>query len=125
MSNEHIEGLKARLAKLDEEREAILNLLKVWGENPPLDSDPRSRKKSSIQSFTTSGRIVDATIELIHRLSRPAKNSEIMEYVKEKQLPLGKTDKPDRMLAAILANEGKKKDGRLKSVARGYWEIKQ
>jgi hypothetical protein len=72
-----------------------------------------------------SGRIIDATIDLIHKLGRQAKNSEIMEYVKERQLPLGNTDKPERMLAAILANEAKKKDGRIKSVARGFWEIRQ
>ncbi|MGA2624796.1 MAG: hypothetical protein ABSF91_13130 [Bacteroidota bacterium] len=72
-----------------------------------------------------SGRIIDATVELIHKLGRPVKNSEILEYVKEKQLTLGNADKPDRMLSAILANETKKKDARIKSAARGYWEIKQ
>lgn len=123
MSNEHVEGLKARLAVLDQEREAILNLLKIWGENPPTGSPSFVVRKGSTQSFTTSGRIIDATIDLIHKLGRQAKNSEIMEYVKERQLTLGNTDNPDRMLAAILANEAKKKDGRIKSAARGFWDM--
>jgi len=48
-----------------------------------------------------------------------------MEYVKEKQLPLGNTDNPRGMLSAILTNEVKKRDSRLKKAARGYYEIKQ
>ncbi|MFI5253495.1 MAG: hypothetical protein ACHQQQ_13805 [Bacteroidota bacterium] len=126
MNNEQVEALKARLTKLEEERTAILRLLEVWGENPPIDvAVPVSRTVRVNQSFTVSGRIIDAAVELVHKLGRPVKNSEIMEYAKEKQLTLGNTDNPDRMLAAILGNEIKKKDARLKKAARGYYEIKQ
>jgi len=125
MDNSYIEGLKARLVKLDEERSAILTLLEVWGESPPLNDSTVKKIYKATQSFSVSGRIIDATVELIHKLGRPVKNADIMEFVKEKQLTLGNTATPDRMLSAILSNEAKKKDGRIKSAARGYWEIKQ
>jgi hypothetical protein len=125
MNKDQIEGLKSRLASLEKERVAIIQLLEVWGENPPAEMSDGNRLTKIPPSFTTGGRIVDATVELIHKLGRPAKSSEIMEYIKEKQLPLGNTENPTQMLAAILANETKKKDARLKKAARGYFEIKQ
>ena len=127
MDKAYIEGLKARLTQLEDEREAILKLLEVWGENPPMRGGNVASQfsKPTAQSFSVSGRIIDATVELIHKLGKPVKNSDIMEHVKEKQLPLGNADNPERMLAAILSNESKKKDGRIKNAARGYWEIKE
>ncbi len=127
MNKEQIEGLKARLSKLEAERTAIMNLLEVWGESPPIDdgTSVSHRTSKSATSFTTGGRIVDATVELIHKLGRPAKNAEIMEYIREKQLPLGNTATPDRMLAAILNNESKKSGARIRNAARGYWDVRQ
>lgn len=123
MNKEYIAGLQKRLAQLDQEREAILKLLEVWGD--PDASTSLSLPKATAQSFSVGGRIVDAVAELIHKTGRPVKNSEILEYLKEKQLPLGNSKNPERMLAAILSNETKKKDARLKKAARGYYEIRQ
>lgn len=119
-----IKWIKSRLAQLDKERTALLNLLEVYGDSEGSSiSLPPSRKESG--SFSISGRIVDAVIELIHKMGRPVKNSEIYEYLKEKQLPIGNTASPERMLSAILSNETKKKEARLKKAARGYYEIRQ
>jgi hypothetical protein len=121
-SHNGLEWVKARLEQLERERVALLSLLEVYGSSPtdmPVTAGVHKR------SFSTGGRVVDAVIELIHRNGRPVKNSEIMEYLKEKDVPLGNTDNPERMLSAILSNECKKKEGRLKKAARGYYEIRQ
>ncbi len=117
-----VQWIKARLAALEKERTALLNLLEVYGESGDI---PSAQVKKQPVSFTLQGRIVDAVIELRHKMGRPVKNSEIYEYLKEKQLPLGDTANPERMLSAILFNETKKKGARLKKAARGYYEIKQ
>jgi hypothetical protein len=117
-----VEWIKARLAQLDKERAALLNLLEVYSDGGvEIPIVPGTRKRS----FSTGGRVVDAVIDLIHRNGRPVKNSEIMEHLKEKSVPLGNTENPERMLSAILSNECRKKDGRLKKAARGYYEIRQ
>jgi hypothetical protein len=120
MNKDYVEGLKNRLLQLDEERSAILKLLEVWGDKDYSPSIPKTS-----QSFSIGGRIVDAVIELIHKTGRPVRNSEIMDFIKEKQLPLGNTENPERMLSAILSNEIRKRDSRLKKAARGYYEIRQ
>ena len=125
MDRERIAGLKQRLAELEQERQAILQLLQIWDEGGEWSRQGTVPVSSQSKSYSVSGRIVDATIELIHRVGRPVANSEIFEYVKEKQLPFGNTNNPNRMLAAILANETKKRNAKLKKAARGYFEIKQ
>lgn len=118
-----VEWIKTRLAQLDKERTALMNLLEVYsGEALDISVIPGTPRK---RSFTTGGRVVDATIELIHRNGKPVKNAEIMEYIKEKDVPLGNTENRDQMLSAILSNECKKPNGRLKKAARGYYEIRQ
>lgn len=125
MDKQYIVGLKRRLADIDEERAAIVKLLRLW-EGEKTEQDVQSLGAVvSPQSFSVSGRIVDAVVELIHKTGRPVKNSEIFDYINEKQLPFGNTDNPERMLSAILSNETKKRDARLKKAARGYYEIKQ
>jgi hypothetical protein len=118
-----VEWIKSRLAQLDKERDALINLLEVYGGETTDISV--SSSKSQKRSFSTGGRIVDTVVELIHKSGRPVKNSEIMDYVKEKGVPFGNTNNPERMLSAILSNETKKKDARLKKAARGYYEIRQ
>ena len=125
MTKEYVEMLQERLAKIEEEKSTILKLLDIWGEKRGALSLPFKDEIKSSQSFSISGRIIDAVVELIHKTGRPVKNSEIMEYMKEKQLPIGNAENPERMLAAILYNETKKKDARLKKAARGYFEIRQ
>ena len=118
----NVQWIKARLASLEKERVALLNLLEVYGEGGSIDLPITSEGKTS---YSLSGRIVDAVIELVHKMGRPVKNSEIYEYLKEKGLPLGNTDNPERMLSAILSNETKKKGARLRKAARGYYDIRQ
>lgn len=116
-----VEWVKARLAHLDKERNALLSLLEVYGEKGigVTGITPQTR------SFSTGGRVIDAVVELIHKNGKPVKNAEVMEYLKEKDVPLGKSANPDRMLSAILSNECKKKDGRIRQAARGYYDLKQ
>ena len=121
----NIASLKERLAKIEEERGAILKLLEIWGEVSPvigLSGSPETKKP--LQSNTISGRVVDATIELIHSLGRQATNKEILEYVEKRGLSLGETADKQRNLSAILSNDVKKPNGRLKSVARGVYDIR-
>jgi len=124
-NNLSIDGLKERLTQLDEERAAILKLLELWGQVSPLINAPKSAPNNSgKQSNTISGRIVDAAIELIHSLGKQATNKEILEFVTKKGLSLGKTTDQTRNLSAILSNEANKPNGKLKSVARGVYDIK-
>jgi len=118
-----VEWIKTRLAQLDKERNALLNLLEVYtGGSVDIPLSARTPQK---RSFSTGGRVVDAVVELVHKNGKPVKNSEIMEFLKERDVPLGNTENPERMLSAILSNETRKKDARLKKAARGYYEIRQ
>ena len=118
-----IQWIKTRLANLEKERVALLNLLEIYGEGGSIDLPIVPEGKPS--SFSLSGRIVDAVIELVHKKGRPAKNSEIYEFLQKKGVPLGNADNPERMLSAILSNETKKKGARLRKAARGYFDIRQ
>jgi hypothetical protein len=126
MKKEEVEKWKQELTELDKKRTAIIQLLEAYGSEVE-DSKPTHTTSNPKPSFSISGRVVDAAIELIHKLGRPVKNSEIMEFVKEKQLTLGDATDEGRTLAAILSQETRKKKNaaRLKKAARGYYEINQ
>lgn len=88
-----IQWIKTRLANLEKERVALLNLLEIYGEGGSIDLPIVPEGKPS--SFSLSGRIVDAVIELVHKKGRPAKNSEIYEFLQKKGVPLGNADNPE------------------------------
>jgi len=119
-----IEVLKARLQKLDKEREAILNLLAVWGESPEVSESSTSVVQPTNKSYTIRGRIVDAVIELIHTKHKAVTNDEIAQYVEQKGLTLGNTSDKVKALGVILSQECEKKSARIKRVARGTYDIK-
>ncbi len=118
-----VEWVKARLAQLDKERNALLSLLEVYsgvsGDVAVALIPPKQR------SFSTGGRVIDAVVELIHKNGKPVKNAEVMAFLTEQDIPVGNTDNPERMLSAILSNECNKKDGRIRKAARGYYDLRQ
>lgn len=125
-----VETLKARLMELDKERELLLQLIEIRsggglgvGESKPevVFQSPVSQQK---RSNTIRGRVVDATIELIHKLGRNVSNEEVLNFVEEKKISLGNTADKVRTIGAILSQECDKKSARIKRVTRGVYDIK-
>jgi hypothetical protein len=120
----NIEFLEARLKQLDEERETIQKLITIWKGRPPRPISPIVSGKSNSSSSSIRGRVVDAVIDLIHKVGRQVSNEEILVCVKEKGLSLGDTTNEQASLAAILSQEITKKSARLKRIARGMYDLK-
>ncbi|MGA9117614.1 MAG: hypothetical protein WB626_12645 [Bacteroidota bacterium] len=121
------EVLEARLTEIERERELLLQLIAIrkgesGGETGALAvsvSPPRPG------SNTIRGRVVDATIELIHRMGRHVTNEEVLKFaVEEKGISLGDNKDKARALGAILSQECDKKSARLKRAARGVYDLK-
>jgi hypothetical protein len=121
--NTNPEFLKERLKQIDEEREAILKLLSIWS-GELQKAGVRAVPKITSDSYSIRGRVVDATIELIHKLGKQVGNQEILINLDERGISLGDTKNKQANLNAILSAETKKKSGRLKKVARGVYDIK-
>jgi|GEM_PF-2537545 len=121
-----LESLKARLAAIEKERDAILAVIAVYAEQPLEDSNAYTPVTVRLQpiSFSVRGRVVDGIIELIHRVGRQVTNKEILDHLEEKGISLGDTKNKQAMLAAMLSQEVIKKSARLKKVARGVFDIK-
>ena len=122
-----LEDLKARLETLKQEQEALERLIAVY-EGQPVQSPSESRfppLHHSVKSFSVSGRIVDAVIELIHKTGRQVGNKEILEYIEERGISLGDTQNKQATLAAVLSQEVAKKSARLRKVARGVFDVRQ
>lgn len=118
---DQIEALEARLTQLDEERETIQKLIAIWKGQSSL---PKLPPKITASSYSIQGRVVDAIIELIHKLGKQVGNQEILSHLEERGISLGDTKNKDASLAALLSQEVKKKSARLKKVARGVYDIK-
>lgn len=89
------------------------------GQPIPVDS-----QRITATSYSIRGRVVDATIDLIHSSGKQVGNKEILEYLAKRGISLGDTKNKQSMLNAILSQEVKKKSARLKKVARGVYDIK-
>jgi hypothetical protein len=121
----HIDVLEARLNELNEERDALLRLISIWKGQPTSNIGATLvQPKNNNPSNSIRGRVVDATIELIHKLGRQVSNEEILVLVKDKGLSLGDTKNEQTTIAAILSQEIAKKSARLKRIARGMYDIK-
>ena len=121
LEQNRLESLEARLKELDEERDAIEKLIAIWRGQPA-----HSKLSSTITatSYSVRGRVVDAIIELIHKMGKQVGNKEILEHLAERGISLGDTKNKEASLAAILSQEVKKKSARLRKVARGVYDIK-
>ena len=122
-----LESLKVRLEAINKERDALLTLIAVYEGQPIQEHDERLQHivNSSPTSFTVRGRVVDAIIELIHKVGRQVTSKEVLEHLEEGGVSLGNTKNKQAMLAAMLSQEVVKKSARLRKVARGVFDIKQ
>jgi hypothetical protein len=57
-------------------------------------------------------------------MGRSVTNEEVLEFVKEKNIDMGKTVDKVRAIGAILSQECEKKSAKLKRVARGVYDVK-
>jgi hypothetical protein len=122
MENNSLEVLEKRLQEIEEEKEAILKLISIWKGQPVQTT---ATPKITATSYSITGRVVDATVELIHKLGKQVGNQEILDYVNEKGISLGNAKNKKAMLSALLSQEIRKKSGaRLRSVARGVYDLK-
>lgn len=120
-----LESMEARLAELEKERDLLTQLIALHKGQPTTESRTVSFSSPvGSQSNTIRGRVVDATIELIHKYGRNVSNEEVLKFVKEKKISLGNTEDESRAVGAILSQECEKKSARLKRVARGVYDIK-
>lgn len=133
MDSKDIENLKEMLAKVDAEmsslskrREMLASLLNDFGENVPAADRLISSAKSlqSKTSNTVGGRVIDAVVELIHSMGRQVSKTEIFDYCEQKRLSLGNTDNKSGNLGAILSNEAKKPNARIKRVEQGKYDVR-
>lgn len=114
-----IDGLKTRLRELEEERKTILKLLSLWnGQAPNQIPIPMLPK---VASTSARGKVIDATLELINKHGRAVSNEEILEYVEQKGIDVGKTDNKGRTIGSMLSQECKKTSARLRRVERGLY----
>jgi hypothetical protein len=118
-----IESLEVRLSELEREKELIIQLIAIQKGEPLKDGRIASYAPRG-GSNTIRGRVVDATIELIHKTDRHVTNEQVLGFVEEKKISLGNTADKVRAVGAILSQECDKKSARLKRVARGVYEIK-
>ena len=120
-----LESLEARLADLDKERELLIQLIALHRGQPPTESRTVSFSSPvASKSNTIRGQVVDATIELVHKIGRHVTNEEVLQFAEEKKIGLGNTTDKVRAIGAILSQECEKKSARLKRVARGVYDIK-
>ncbi len=126
---ETVEVLKEFLKDLDARREALIKTIEMLEGDIkdftlPLTGTPVKVTKVSSSPYSIQGRVVNATIELIHKLGRQATNTEILNNLKEKNISLGEGKDKGAALASILFQEVSKKNGRLRKVARGVYDLK-
>lgn len=122
-----LETLEAQLKQLDFERDLLLKYIAFRKEqlNGQQHENAHSHTPVETTSYSVRGRVVDATIELIHKLRRQVTNSEILNHLAENNISLGNAKNKQTVLAAMLSQELKKKNPRLKKVARGTFDIKR
>ena len=148
------EWLKNRLQQLDKERDALLTLVAIYKEKPeavpaltppgrPVRKRRRRRKSVRVQAPapkiviavekkvrkrkgkpSITSNVMDAVAELVKKNGKPVGTKQIFEYLETKKVRLGKTKNKKAFLGVLLAQELKKKDGRLKKVDRGVYTIK-
>jgi hypothetical protein len=119
-----LESIQSRLEEIEKERELLLQLIALHTGEPPKTGKSVSFSSPGLKSNTIRGRVVDATIELIHKIDRHDTNEEVLQFVEEKKISLGKTEDKAHAIGAILSQECEKKSARLKRVARGVYDIK-
>lgn len=124
MDTSYIDNLKKRLEIIDKEREMILSLISFYEGNPSENNLSQNNFKVTSTSHSVRGRVVDFTIELIHKNGRQVTNREILEYLEKKGVSLGNTKNKQTSLAAILSAEIKKKSARLRKITRGVFDLK-
>jgi hypothetical protein len=118
-----LEALEARLQQIDAERSLLLQMIALRkGEPSTGNSLPVSISKSG--SASVRGRVIDAVIELIHKVGRQVTNKEILAFIEEKQLSLGNVKNRTTGLGAILSQECAKSSARIRQVARGVYDVK-
>lgn len=125
MSNISIEDLRERLEALERERELLTSLIAIYEGQPVENNSNKAQYKPTPTSFSIAGRVVDYVIELIHIKGRQVNSKEALEYLEEKGVSLGDTKNKPASLAAILSAEIKKRNGRLRKVTRGVFDIKK
>jgi len=119
-----LESIQARLEEIEKERELLLQLIALHKGEPSKVAKSVSFSSPGLRSNTIRGRVVDATIELIHKIDRHVTNEEVLQFVEEKKISLGNTGDKAHAIGAILSQECEKKSARLKRVARGVYDIK-
>lgn len=120
----HKEELEKEIERLQDELNLTEEMI-AGREGRPTEINEASLPKITAKSYSVTGRVVDATIELIHKVKKQVGNKEILDYLEEKGVSLGDTKNKQAMLAAILSQEVRKKSARLKKVTRGVYDIKQ
>lgn len=118
-----LQQLEAELKQLDAQRELVLRYIALKKGGSVKSSSHVSSHNSG--SSSVRGRVIDAVLELVEKNGRQVTNKEIMSYViEDKQLSLGNVKNKEAGLGAILSQEAKKKNGRVKQVSRGFWDKK-
>ncbi len=125
-----LEMLESHKKDLQKEADRIQGELKLIDEMIAMRKGQPTKAgsfapKITASSYSVRGRVVDATIDLIHSLGKQVGNKEILENLNERGISLGDTKNKQAMLAAILSQEIRKKSARLRKVARGVYDIKQ
>jgi hypothetical protein len=113
------ENLKPDVLDKLESIEKAINILKGRDTSSSRGEMPSMPPASSLQ-----GLVVNAVVELIHKTGRQVRNEEILAYLDEKQITLGKAKNKNGALASILYQENKRTDGKIKQVSRGVYYIK-
>ncbi len=117
-------SLEARLLELEKERELLVQLIAIQKGEMPKEGRAVLMSTPHTGSNTIRGRVVDATIELVHKSGRNVSNEEVLNFVEEKKISLGNATDKVRAVGAILSQECDKKSAKLKRVARGVYDIK-
>jgi hypothetical protein len=125
-NSQAVEVVKNLLKELDAKRDALLKTLEMLEADSTDGFVPAisSQNKPTSSPYSVQGRVVNATIELIHKLGRQVSNSEILNQLNEKSISLGEAKDKGAALASILYQEVSKKSGRLKRVARGIYDLR-
>jgi hypothetical protein len=119
-----VESIEARLAEIEKERVLLLQLIALQKGQPAKEAKSVSFSSPGPKSNTIRGRVVDATIELVHRNGQQVTNEEVLQFVNEKRIDLGKNVDKARAIGAILSQECEKKSAKLKRISRGVYDEK-
>ena len=117
-----LQTLLARRKELVEEREALDKMIKIYQAKEAKDKEEYATKVAET-TLSTRDRVFAIVTDLVYKNRRAVKSSEIFEVIKKTKI-LKDMKNEQATLAAILDQETKKKNPRLKRVARGVYSLK-